>query len=424
MTDRNPPIGVLSWFIARRYLFQHQRKALASTITLIAVIGIAIGVASLIVTLGVMEGAEVQLYGKMARIFPGLKISSSRGSDPIALTRPLMDAIQGDPDVVFVEPVLSKEAILLPENGIESQKKFVQLIGADNVGANEIYKGVVRPKPTGASQSADLNLDQGQVLIGSALAAKMKIGPGDKARVISTGVAKQPGVSAPPDSIGLRVKAVFDTGYYAFDANTAFISTADARRLLGFQQGTANYLYVRLKDPFKAREVRDRINLEGKFPGQFTVKTGDQISEIFSAIKLEKICLFLILMLIILVAAFNVIGTLILMVIEKTRAVGILRACGATEGLILRVFLLDGISIGGMGTLLGVVLGVTIGLLIPVIKIKMPPSVYNFDHLPIQINILTVAIIIVSSMAISTLAAFIPARQAAKLNPVEALRYD
>ena len=416
MTDGDRPasIGILSWFIARRYLISHERKALASVITAISVTGVAVGVAALIVVIGVMDGARVHLFGKMANLIPHLKISP-HGESNLMVTQGLLDRIRQDPAVVFVEPVLESQAVVQAAKGTEAQKDAVAIIGIDDLKASPIYKDTIR------SSGTLPRLAPKEILLGSPLADKLQAKVNGTAIVILLGQGAKRSTLALSPGGALKIKGFFDTGFYAFDSQAAFVSTQQFRDMFSVKPGAASYLYVRLKDPFQAEKVRERLNLWADYNVQTWVELN---GDFFSAIKMEKISLFIILLLIILVAAFNIIGTLVLMVIEKTREVGILRAIGASEGLITRIFLLDGVSIGAMGTLLGVIIGSVIGLLIPAIRINMPPKVYNFDHLPVEINPWTVAIIVISSLTISTLAALIPARQAARLNPVEALRYD
>lgn len=418
MTDRKEPIGVISWFIARRYLVARERKALLSTITLISMLGVAVGVAALIIVIGIMDGAEVDLYGKMSNLFPHLKIGNADGS-PLWVTKDLLDTITRDPDVLWVRPVLEQnESAVLTDNGAGGQNaKFISIRGTDDLATDPIFKDVIDRR--GLTPEA-LKLGPHEIMLGKPLAETLRAKIGGVAAVITVGKTKNalyPPMSREP----LHVKAIFSSGFYAFDSLAAFVSNAELRRMFGMKEGTATYLWVRLKDPFRAEKVRDRLNL----PMQFSVMTWSYLSnDFFTALTVEKYALFIILLLIILVAAFNIIGTLVLMVIDKTREVGILRALGASEGLIMRIFVLDGISIGALGTLLGMILGVAIGLILPLIKIPMPQQVYNFNYLPVRINAITVTLIVLSSMTISTLAAIFPARQAAKLNPVEALRYD
>jgi len=159
-------------------------------------------------------------------------------------------------------------------------------------------------------------------------------------------------------------------------------------------------------------------------PAGYSLTTWEEENgDFFGALSLEKIGLFVILLLIILVAAFNIIGTLILMVIEKTREVGILRAIGSSERTIGRIFLLNGMVIGVVGTVVGVIAGLGLCLAIKWFPIELPEA-YYFNHVPVKIRFITISAIVICSLAICTLAALYPARQAARLNPVEALRYD
>jgi lipoprotein-releasing system permease protein len=206
-----------------------------------------------------------------------------------------------------------------------------------------------------------------------------------------------------------------------FDAHTAFISVHDIQEFARMEPGMADYIHIKLKDAFAAERFKRELGLPD---AEYRVSTWDEEnSDFFGALKLERLGLWLILLLIVIVAALNIVGTLILMVIEKTREVGILRAIGASEHLVARIFLMDGMMIGLLGTMIGVAIGIAVCLLIPTIDLNLPAAVI-FNHLPVKIKPATVLLVVGASMAICTLAGLFPARQAAKLNPVEALRYD
>ena len=407
------PTRSIEWFIAWRYLFSRERKSLVSAITLISVTGVAVGVAALIVVIGVMDGANELLFSRMTSLFPHLRITTSTRED-IALDPALLARLRVNPEMQLAEPVLQKLGGIQSARGIEAQKQGIQLIGVDELGKSALYR-LPRLK-TGET----IRLNPGEILLGTPMAKKLNVKTSDTVTVL----VPDPARSASRMNLipaRMRVKGTYDTGFYTFDANNAFINKDQMRRLFGMRENHASYIHVKLKDPFKAPEVKQALDLGENY---FVTTWKDESGDFFSAIQIQKFGLFIILLLIILVAAFNIIGTLILMVIEKTREVGILRAVGASEGFSARIFLIEGMLIGLAGTLAGLVLGLVICALIPLVKIQMPAQIYNFDHLPVTVNPVSVVLIVISSMAICTLAALFPARQAAKLNPVEALRYD
>ncbi|MFC1601433.1 ABC transporter permease [Candidatus Sumerlaeota bacterium] len=225
----------------------------------------------------------------------------------------------------------------------------------------------------------------------------------------------------------LKVVGVFESGWYEFDANLIYVTlpTAQSLFLMGDE---ADLVHLKLTDPFRARQVKEELGphlLSGK---RFLIKSWDQLApDFFQALALEKLVMFIILLLIVLVASFNIIGTLIMIVIEKTREIGVMRAIGCGPRQIMVIFLLQGIVIGFMGTALGVLLGL-IGCYgvehwLPY-YFKLPNAIYGLENLPVLVRWRTVGIIVAAAMVITVLASIIPAIQACRLKTVEALRYE
>jgi lipoprotein-releasing system permease protein len=402
------------WFVAWRYLFSRQRRALVSIITMISMAGVTVGVAALIVVIGVMDGADDLLFGKIADIYPHVRISGLSGEE-IDVDSALMERLRADPDVEQADAVLRKQAFIQAGSGVEAKKRGIEIIGVSHLAEDNLYNIALSEK----NRAEGIAIKPGEIMLGRPLAYGIEAYMGSKALVIATNpvrTAMGPILAHRP----LRVMGVFTTNFYDFDANIAFINEATLRKLFRIDADKADYIHVKLADPFQADAFKEKLDLSQYHVTTWSMENG----AFFTALKLEKLALFIILMLIILVAAFNIIGTLILMVSEKTREIGVLRALGASEGTVRRIFLLDGILIGLVGTLIGVAIGLTICLLLPLIKFPMPPSIYNFNSLPVEIKPLTVSVIMASSMLVCTMAALFPARQAARLDPVEALRYD
>ena len=403
------------WFIAWRYLFSRERKALVSVITLIAMAGVAVGVAALLVVIGVMEGMDGLIFGKVAELYPHVRIASQDGRE-LHLDPQLLKNLRARPDVRLAEPIVEKQAFIRIMRGSEAQPMGIQIIGADRLG-----KGFIYDIPD--TQTGDpITIEQGEILLGAPLSMMLQAMSGSSVVLTATNpirTALGPVVKELP----MGIKGFFSTGFDLFDSATAFVSDQDIRQLFRVPPDKADYIHIKLKDRDRAEAVKHE--LAAQLGQNYTITTwGEENGEFFGALRLEKLGLFLILLLIILVAAFNIIGTLILMVIEKTREVGILRAVGASQRLIARIFLVDGIMIGLVGTVLGLAIGLGLCLLIPKIPLNVPALIYDLQHVPVKIRPVTVTLITLASMSICTLAALFPARQAAKLNPVEALRYD
>ena len=402
------------WFIAWRYLFSRERRALVSVITLISMAGVAVGVAALIVVIGVMDGADKLLFGKIADIYPHLKIEARRGEE-LAIDPEWIDWLESQPGVEKVQPIIQKQVLIQAKKGIEAKRRGIQVTGLNKITEDNLYN---IPLKKAQKEAGGIPIAPREIMLGAPLMSELETYPGEKIYLMGTNAAAT-GLGAMAPIRAFEVIGYFTTGFYEFDANTAFVNE---KRLadMSSSDGVYDYIHVKLADPWDADALKASLRLD-----DYRVTTWSESNgAFFSALKLEKLGLFLILMLIILVAAFNIIGTLILMVIEKTREIGILKAIGATHGLIMRVFLTDGILIGLVGTVVGVLIGVVLCLLIPLVKIPMPPSIYNFDHLPVQIKAMTVTMIVACSLLVCTLAALFPAWQAARLDPVEALRHD
>ncbi|MCE5228487.1 ABC transporter permease [bacterium] len=398
------------WFVAWRYLFSRQRKVLVSVITLISIAGVAVGVAALIVVRGVMDGADTMIFRKYADLYPHVRIVDTRGAaQPV--DQKLLDELNANPQVVRAEPVYEKKTLYQPVGTAGESIRLINLIGTDRIGKGTPY--VLDQK---VKQQWTLPPDT--IAVGGTLAFDSKVWIDSKVTL----TALNPIYTA----IGwmfkqttMPVSMLVSSGFDEYDVCTAFVSRETFRDLYRVKGG-ADYINVMLKDPFAADSFKSAL----KTPPHFRVSTwAEENREMFSALKLEKKAMSLILVLVVIVAAFNIIGTLILMVIEKTREIGIMKAIGASPRLIARVFLLDGILIGLIGTAVGLAIGLTLCATIPLIKLPIP-AIVAVDHLPIEVDPVAVAIILLSAIVICTLAAVFPAIQAAKLNPVEALSYD
>lgn len=408
-------------FIARRYLFSGQHKALVSAITVISIVGVAVGVFALIVVLAVMEGFDANLVNKVIGAYAHLEIVPSNLSSPAIDTEAALKTIRAIPEVKAAGPVIMRQALVqvVDANGGQPRQTGLFIEGVDLQEEPKITKLMDKVYPREAAKPA-IN----EIVVGKKVATKMLyVRPGDKMRIITpTSVETANGRTF---KVGNAfVAGYFETGFPEMDMMFGYMSLEAARELFLVPEGQVDGLHVVLHDAQKVKEVCAKLqNLLGN---GVVVSTWQQKNPmLFDAIQLEKWAMFIILLLIVLVAAFNIIGTLIMVVMEKTREIGIMKSMGASEGAIMRIFLLQGTIVGLIGTTLGAAGGLFVCYLLEYhIKLDIMSDVYLSDRIPILMNPWMNTLIVFSSLLICVLASVYPARQAAKLDPVEALRYE
>ncbi len=387
-------------FVSTRYLVARRRERLISLISLISVVGIAVGVAALIVVISVMSGFDRDLRDKIIGINSHIVIEDEYGiSDPDAV----LARLRG------IEGVVSSARYVHGQVMVRSRDNVVGIM-VRGVEPNEVRVTKIGSYLT----SGSLDFGVGGIVIGSELASKLNVKLKDTVTIISPVYTR---------GHELTVTGIFTSGMYEYDANLAYASLKEAEDLFGLQ-GVVSGIAVRVDDAFRADYVKAalRKSLEGKY----VVRTWmDSNKNLMGALKLEKTVMFLILTLIVMVACFNIASTLIMMVLEKTKDIGILKAIGATGASVTRIFAVTGGLIGLAGTAVGTLLGITACWLLKTYKfISLPKDIYYVDRLPVNMAWQEIGIIIASSLALSLLATVYPSFQASRLDPVEALRYE
>ncbi len=413
-------------FIARRYLFSRERGALVTIITLISILGVAIGVCALVVVISVMDGADEDLFRKMIDIDAHIEITAL-GKGGFSNYREIVEAVDKIDGVKAAAPAVIRQGAAIVKSQLTNEPvpEGIMIVGIDpekELQVTGINRRVYPPDqgPPGL----------GEIVLGTKMAEHLGKRIGDELRV-ATAFGSFAGRMMPMYR-DLKVVGVLQTGLYEFDRAAAFVSLEQAQRMFlldakGEPQDVATAVRVSVKDPFEMAAVKKAVmDTVGAMVPQAYVETWQEKSLLFfNALKLEKLALFVILLLVIIVAAFNIIGTQILVVIQKTREVGILMSMGVPRRSIRRVFWSFGFIIGLLGTIVGVLLGFAIcWVLANTNLISLPESVYGISRLPVKVNISTVSIIVICSMAICTAASVFPAWRASKMNPVEALRYE
>jgi lipoprotein-releasing system permease protein len=408
--------------MAWRYMRSRRGSRLLSLISVIAVGGVVVGVSALIVIMGVMNGMQRDLRDKILMASPDIRVLPYGGDMVMADWKHVLETVKKDPGVVAAAPFITINAIISPRTRFYTPVAVVGIPQADS--GQEITR--IRSAATAGDFSFATEDGKRGTVLGYRLAQTLGAIPGITTVDIITADPTRPDpvTGMPRTHIeSFLVTGLFQTGMYEYDNAFAFIDLAAAQSLAQMDSLVTG-IEVRTPDREQAREIARRL----QDSLGINLRTDDwqsQNSALFEALKLEKKGMALILTLIILVAAFNIVGTLSMVVADKTREIGILRAMGMTSASIRRVFFAQGMIIGGVGTLGGTALGLIVSYVIDHYGlIKIDSSVYFIDHLPVATEWKDVLLIVAASMVITALATLYPARQAAELYPVEAIRHE
>lgn len=413
----------LTWFIARHYLRAGRGRALLSLITWIALGGITLGVAALITVISVMSGMQGELRGKILESTPHLYVLEYSTSLRIEDYDRVVDSIMRLDGVSGAAPFAMSNVNLVMDGGRYSQPAYLFGVDIDTtaVAATDMERRII----DGSLNLAPPESGLAPLLMGSVLADRMGVFPGDTMVLMSMENLKQDMFGGfQPTLRQFEVTGTFTTGMYEYDLSNVYTTLGAAQDLIGMDAADASGIGVRTVDPQRATEIGDALRDELGHP--YTVESWIVRNRaLFSALQLEKIALGVIVFLIVLVAAFNIVSTLVMVVSDRTKEIGILRTMGMTQRGILSIFMIQGIWIGVIGTTTGAALGVGVSWALDRFElIKIPGDVYFVDHLPATMNPLDIALIVVSSIAVSFLATIYPARQASRLEPVDAIRHE
>ncbi|UCE83241.1 MAG: lipoprotein-releasing ABC transporter permease subunit [Deltaproteobacteria bacterium] len=409
-------------FIGLRYLKAKRKQTFVSLITLISIAGVMVGVTALIVVLAVMNGFKEDLREKILGVTSHVVISRFDGN--------IADYQQVNLQVEQVKGVTAATPFIYTQVMISSRQSIsgAVLRGIDPETAGKVIN-LARNLRTGSLEELGVVDRSGNttttpgIILGNELARNLGVVRGEPVTVISP-LGRLTPLGRVPRSQTFRVSGIFDSGMYEYDSTLAYVSLGAAQRFLGIGDRVTG-IEVRVDDIYRAdRVARDISKTLAGYP-YWSRDWMRMNKNLFSALKLEKIVMFIILTLIILVAAFNIIGTLIMVVIEKTRDIAILKSMGATRRSIMKIFMIEGMVIGLVGTLLGLLGGYTLCELLATYQfIELPQDVYYISTLPVKMDPLDVTIIALAAIAISLVATVYPAWQASRLDPAEAIRYE
>src|SRR3954466_13929081 len=413
----------LEWQIARRYLRSRRTSRSASLNTVISTGGVAVGVPALIVVLGVMNGLRNDLRERILVANPHLRVLTFGAGLRMDDWQKTLQIVRKQPGVVAAAPeVISQAGITAGQDYGEG----VNLVGFDPDTGNMSVTSL-----PGAITKGDLSFKtdkpgvDGGILLGSRLASRLSVYPGDIVTLVPVTQAKvNPALGvAVPRFWKFEVTGLFDTGMFQYDNQFVVLSRATAQRFTGLGSAVSG-IAVRVNDPDQAPRIGAALENRLGYPYR-ALDWQTQNASLFSALQLEKLAMGLIIFFIMVVAAFNIVGTLTMVVTDKTKEIGILRAMGLTSPAVARVFLLQGAVIGIVGTTIGVLLGLTVSYIVDRSGwVRINPAIYFIDHLPVHIEWLDVAVVVLASLVIALVATVYPSRSAAALTPVEAIRHE
>jgi lipoprotein-releasing system permease protein len=412
------------WFIGLRYLKAKRKQTFISIITIISIVGVAVGVMALIVVLAVMSGFEKTLKEKILGTQAHLVVlkASQQGMDHYEEVLKQVQEVRG---VVSAAPFIVNQVMLSSESNVTGG--VIKGIDPDRVGK---VTELAHNMKAGRLQDLKGGSDSPGIILGVELAKNLGVSLNDAIQVISPLGTMTP-MGMMPKMKRFRVVGVFYSGMYEYDNTMAYVSIESAQKFFGMGARVTG-IEIKTNDIYKVKEIGKEIRQKLGFP--FWTKDWMEMNRnLFSALKLEKIIMFIILVLIVLVAALNIISTLIMVVMEKSKDIAILKSMGTPSKGILRIFIIEGGIIGVVGTALGTIFGLSmafnldkiVGFLENRFGFKiLSPDIYYIEKFPSQVNLMDVMTIVITAILISLLATLYPSWRASKLDPAEALRYE
>jgi lipoprotein-releasing system permease protein len=412
-------------FVALRYLRAKRKQTMVSVISAISIAGIAAGVMALVIALALSTGFKEDIQNKIVGATSAVNLLRLDGTnilDPAGL----LHTIGNVPNVVGNAPAIFSQVFI--SSSVRSQGTSLKGVDPKREGqVSDFFSRIIQRNPgalaSPESVAEDRPLPPENILIGKEMAHALSVKVGDTVKVFYP-VGRMTPLGMTASEKTLRVSAIFESGLWDIDSNWAYVNLSSASRLLSFPPDSVSVIQFRINDLENAEAIADDIRVRAG-PGFITTTWIELNKPLFSALKLEKLALFLTIGLIVFVASLNIVTTLVMMVLEKQGDIAVLTAMGATAKTIQYVFMLQGIVIGLIGTVLGNSLGIGISWILNTYKlIRLEPEIYSIPYVPFHLRIWDSVLVSATALLISYLATIYPARSAARLDPVEVLRYE
>ena len=410
-------------FIGLRYLRARRQETFISLITVISIFGVMLAVMTLNVVMSVMSGFEETLRDRLLGI--NAHIALVRSGEPLREYEKLLTEMSKEPGVIAATPTIYGQVMMT--SGSRVSGVVVRGVDPDRVNAviniqsylrQGTLAGLIAQHPL---QVEDRTVSLPGIILGERLANQLGVFPGSPVQVVSP-MGSPTAIGMIPKMRRFMVAGILKTGMSEIDQTLVFMGLNEAQKFFELSDSVTN-IEMRVRDVDQSREIADRIQRRLGFP-YFAEDWTRLWPNLFSALQLEKTVYFLVLLLMVLIGAFNIVSTLVMVVMEKKKDIAILRSMGATQQSIRKIFLLKGFLIGVIGTVLGVVLGLLVCGLISQYQLKLPDGVFLISTVPVRIYLGNFVLVALASFLVCLLASIYPARQAAKLDPVEIIRYE